>query len=249
MRRWFSILALLTVCATAKAQYNAGSAYTFSRWWAAKASGGDIPVADGLYGYWTFDSDFTDSVGTNDLAAYSSGAEDPVIASGLIGNAVFFNGQSNRVLQVTNFPANFSSSGSATFCAWVRSFEYTAVLGDLGKSTSSSLYPYQNTKIYTDFFLNYRIGPATAVGSVTNWTLLTIRSDGTATNGYQIWMGTNRIYAGQSYGAISNNAIFMLGKNDTSGMYFDGFFDDVRLYDRAITDEEIETLVEWGESQ
>ena len=215
----------------------------------------------GPIAHWTFDEGSGqtagDSVGTNDgTLGSTSGAEssDPtwVCVSG--GNALDFDGTDDYVFVSDSASLNFGT-GDFTVALWVNSNqaqvvnEWPKLVEKFTSSPSTQGYrlmSYQSTDSPNAAFsiasggtgatvestVNIRDGLWHHVGGVKTSTELRIYIDGSLS-------GTP---ASHSLGTTSNSADLVFGRTLTSTDFVEGNMDDVRLYERALSADEISTL-------
>ena len=216
----------------------------FASHWLDKAT-----LVEGLVAHWNLDGDANDTVGGNHGTVYGN----PVWTGGQFGGALNFDGDGDYVdcgndssLNLTN---NFSIS------AWFNSDGAGPVV--LICICKGNVPAYQSGGAYTILYVpgngtlsfyvrnssNSDVGYATAavplnewthvVGTFSNGNIIIYKNGAFATDGY---LGTSTIH--------SNNDPLGIGAEGDGGMPFKGRIDDVRIYDRVLSEAEAEELTE-----
>jgi hypothetical protein len=210
----------------------------------------------GLVGHWTFDGkdigpnilDRSGSGNAGNLDFGSSGNTATTTAPGRIGQAMEFDGTDDKIGIADNATLDFGT-GSFTVVAWVKAeggdgrivYKYDNV------STTRGFMLLVNASIQADFKLfdtggssqaNVGGGPLTDVSD--GWHHVVGVRDGTATRIY-----IDGIEKDNNTGAtadVSGTTEMRIGADIFNDKWFDGILDDVRIYDRALSDDEITRL-------
>lgn len=201
--------------------------------------------------WWKFESSGTDSSG-NGLTCTTSGS--PTFSSAQLGNGMVLNG-TNQHCTVSN-TALLSPSSALTIAAWVNySTAHTGTMAILSKDDDAGSaggqyslglqYDTTGAKRYARFEVVTSSIPA----RITNNTLLNastwVHIAGTY-DGRMMAMYINGVLT-NSYpfaGTMSDNGIGVyIGERNTGGQHFGGTLDDVRLYDVALSQEEIQAIM------
>lgn len=207
-----------------------------------------ITIADtqkGLIGHWKFDGDTKDST---PYGNHGTVIGSPVPADDRHSQsekAYTFNGTDSGI-SLGNLNEYFTTEGTISF--WVK--ETSAVTGtpsrtgiiSFGTSPHNSHYPWTNGLAYFDVFKTVRVNDISLSEQIdrTQWHLVTITSK-PGVNGWKLYQNTELVYQTTGDASVSLPANALLGKSTTS-YYLDGQMDDVRIYNRAISIDEITRL-------
>lgn len=158
--------------------------------------------------------------------------------------ALHFDG-SDDYISITNLSASISST--ATVCLWVKLDVATpaasAQTGLMGITTTlASHYPYTDGSAYLGVLRNNRVNSITLPGGVTRtaWHHVAIVTQ-TGANGWKLYVNGDLVTqtTGETLGTI---AYWVVGYSGF-GHYLDGSIADVRVYDDAKTEADIETIM------
>lgn len=163
--------------------------------------------------------------------------------TGKYGNALSFNGTSNYVT-INDSPSLDLTSGM-TLEAWVKPSTLSGWRTVMMKEKSGNLVYalYANTdsnkpsgEIYTTGNRDVRASSALIT---TDWKHVAVTYDGTV---LKFYIDGNEVGSTTTSGniAVSNNAL-RIGGNTVWGEYFKGLIDEIRIYDRALSQPEIVT--------
>lgn len=216
------------------------------------------PTNLGLAGYWKFDegsgSAIFDSSGRNNHGT-TSGAFAATFIDGKRGKALSFDGTNDYVSVPRNSILNSTIDGSHTVSMWIRNSQVTTVdrlfgMPDATSGTHAVLLNYTSVGK-----VSYYEGSGADVNSLLSttadlnngkWRHLVFQLDGT----------TMRIYVDgvldssrTMVAATLSDENLYIGRTrgiDASDQYFNGLIDDVRIYNRALSAQEIRTLYQSG---
>ena len=209
--------------------------------------GGDLGV--GLVAFYQFDetggTSAADSSGNNRTATLVGGA---TFSTGLQNNAVTLNG-SNGYVSLPN--GIVSGLMSFSICAWVNLSAGTAWsrIFDFGTGTTAYMFLTPNSGVGVRFSIT--IGgngqeqqvkaPALATGSWQQVAVTLAANTGTLyVNGAQVAQNTSMTLNPANLGTTTQN---WLSRSQCAGdPYLDGQIDNFRIYDRALTAAEVQTL-------
>ncbi|HNT30360.1 MAG TPA: DUF2341 domain-containing protein, partial [bacterium] len=210
-------------------------------------------VTDGLVSWWKFDegtgTTAYDAMGLNDLtldAIYT-----PTWATGQIANALDFESSSNQYAYAAD-SASLSITGDLTLSAWIKPESVTAatIFAIAGKVQSSdadySFIQYgDELRLYIDSNSDYSTTDAVNLSTGTWYHVAAIYSATDATIRFYV---NGEEYASTVTGTIPNaiadtsNALYIAGIPSMiwpPGSSYDGIIDSLKLYNRALTPEDI----------
>ncbi len=242
-----------------KTLYNAGE----SKINASQNSIGGSSLNNGLVGIWSFNSkDLSDKVydrsGNGHDGYFIGGATSSAKKIGKVGQAINFDGVNDSVLVAHSSLLDLDMTETATFSFWINKTSASATAGPIYKRTSGS--PGYSIDILTTgavsfsigdlFSNNNRVGYETSsTMNLNQWYHVVVTYDGSITStGIKIYFDgvlqpmTNAFdnYGG---GSSSNGFDFSLGARETgTARLLDGKMDEVRMYNRVLSDSEIKQL-------
>ncbi|MGC8993623.1 MAG: LamG domain-containing protein [Candidatus Aenigmatarchaeota archaeon] len=189
-----------------------------------------LPMDEG-YGNYTYDYSGNKNNGTLYNNTQVCGGIDacPLWTNGKIGKAISFDGLDDFVL-IKN--AESLNPSRITVSLWVFPNSFNSVL--LSKNFSSYELRTDNSN-FVQFYINETYANS-SFPLTNNWHYLVGRFNGTS-----IDIFINATLAGSksySFSIPSNNLDLTIAKNP-SGLFFNGTIDEVRIYNRALTEEEI----------
>ena len=209
---------------------------------------------DGLVGWWPFNGNANDESG-NGYDGEEFGASYSSDRFGFENKAIALDGVDDYV-----FIGDYSSFNLDTFSISLWYFEVSiptpvyAAHTMISKSTSNSGeigYRIDTSGDGTDYFVQSQLGfPVPGSGFVNfpptvldNWTFVTVVKSGANVTGYKNGepIGSNT----ELSALISNNSPLLFGAvtdQNLIGGFFDGKLDDIGMWNRALTDEEIHNL-------
>jgi N-acetylneuraminic acid mutarotase len=213
----------------------------------------DVRYDPNLVAYWKLDDGAgsetaADSSGNGNTATLGStptgDTNDPTWGAGKIGGALDFDGIDDyALLDIADWVAT-----EYTVALWVRA-------GALGQGVSTGIFANNdgspsgaNLQMDVDggnpgdYRINYG-GTILAIGQASlDWSFLTVTYDGSYVRSY-----IDGGYVGSDFtgppSAGTDFTHYVFGRSRAGGLYFDGFIDDVRVYDRALSAAEIADLI------
>jgi hypothetical protein len=204
-----------------------------------------------LLGYWKLNSDATDSSG-NGLTLSGTA---PTYVTGLFSNAGDFETSSSQYLSVS--ASSLRVAGSQSFTAWVNveSWDASAQLRVMAVSDSGAAnYVSLTTITSSGNKFSFQVsGLSAEVVSDNNyltgvWYFLAGIYN-SSTNKLTLWINDTKKeinITGTHTAGTGDFAIARLGSYTASTTYFDGIIDDVSMWGRALTDDEILTIYKTG---
>lgn len=196
----------------------------------------------GLVGYWHFDegsgASTTDASGWGNNGNLVSSPAWQIGSNCKSGSCLSFNGTSNYI----SVPAsNTINPSKLTIAGWfnVNTFSSAAEQGFLDKESQYGVYIWSN-KIEFDLSYSWN-GQQYASATITpgNWYFVATTFDGT---NQKIYLNGSLLQSFNAPGSISTNGnIIAIGSGGAngSGYRFNGFIDEVRVYNRTLSASEI----------
>lgn len=198
-----------------------------------------MALQDNLVSYYKLDGDATDSVASNNGTV--NGAT--TTTSGKINGAYDFDGDNDYI----SIPAGVIAQAAFTLSFW----EYSDGTTNSGYFASDSNDPanlFLRRGDSTPGDLNGMVGDSSSFQvTVTRqqWNFIVITNDNSGN--YEVWVnGSKEISESGSNFAGLNNALY-LGNRQDLGRDFDGKIDEVGIWDRVLTDEELGELYNNGD--
>jgi hypothetical protein len=221
----------------------------------------NVPIATnpdlqtGLVGHWTFDGpkliqNATDSSGQGNTG-YLTNFTSTTTAPGVIGQALQFDGVNDNVEAPTS--SSLAFAGPVSLSAWVFprvSNVYQAIIVRTSSCDTRQFGYFLSQGGTTQLFVSFgdAIGGLMTVSpgwTVNAWNHVVVVANGSDWRGY-----INGVHAGTSVASGVNTATAAstyLGLDQRCGNYrLNGFLDDARVYNRALSAQEIKRLYELG---
>ncbi len=213
-------------------------------------------VTDGLVAYWRLDETsgtIIDSVGTNNGTG-QNGIQ--YASTGIIGTAMGFDGDNDKIEVASG--GSIDNLESHTYSAWIYPITYgetdDGIIMENGNGAkqmrlfndSGEQSIRVNVGASTDAFAN---GVNNAI-ALNTWQHVAYTFDNTGDRIPHIYVNGQRIATsseGAASGGIdpdSSNDMVMGADSGTTGRAFKGRIDDVRIYDRALSADEVEKLAQ-----
>ncbi len=205
----------------------------------------------GLLGWWPLDSDAKDSSG---IGNHGTLVGNPTFGQGMVGPALVMNGTSQNV-QVPDNSSLHNFSNQITVTAWINPLDlgnsnyYRTIVAKFGPSDRKDLYLY--------LFVN--LGAALAGPRGTDWTPdipieigawahVALTYDGSTMVLYKngVAMATLGVTGNLMLPDASSNGPLFIGYNTSWIEYFSGRMDDVRLYNKALSEQQIQDVITKG---
>jgi len=214
----------------------------------------ELNLQKGLVGHWTMD-DADTSAGT--LYDRSSNDNHGTIVNGpidinnsIIGDSYIFTGVSDKkYIDIPDSVQNNIDGGQeASLSVWMKLPYNSASDGDdtgpfsfQGSNTSNTHWVWTNSDGYFPTFRDSRIDNiSTSTIELTEWHRLTITTE-PGSNGWKLYINDNVHFSTSGQQTVSANDQALIGFNNASH-YFNGEMSDFRLYNRALSEEEISAL-------
>lgn len=213
---------------------------TIASW---RASTTSLKADSNLKGYWRLESNYTDS----SASAYTlTGNNTPTDVTGKWGNAKQFASASSQSATIASASApNLEISGSQTWSCWYKKTSGT----DHPIMSKSDATPTNLKRIYSDSSNKIVF---TLTGISTNVTSSNAIADGvwshicgvydTTNTKLKIWVDGVKTEVTATGTANATGGQFALGRDGDYASYANGVIDDAAIFDRALTDEEVQIL-------
>lgn len=219
----------------------------------------DLIPSLGLVGYWAFNEtngtiafDLSSSSNNGTLVNLNSGNR----VSAVWGNGIFFNGTNGSVTLSNNLGGDFSLSlwvkTTQVFQENDQTYNGTGIIwSDVGGAANDFILGGTRNANGTNRFSFFTGNPDSSLNGTRNisdgkWThLAVVRSKAT---------GARRIYVNGALEAsdtsgtnqLTANPVIVIGGNTSGGRYFRGVMDEVRAYNRLLSDVEVAQLAQSG---
>ncbi len=203
-------------------------------------------LASGLAGYWRFEEDggdeAYDSSGHGNTAVFN-GMDETAWGTGQIGGGLFFDGVDDY-LEVEDSDG-LSLAGDMTITAWIYPTDFVGVNGIVGKTENNVPSPYDFYTTQTTGTLRFYVGDGESFQFIESTDALTtgewqhvvaVRSGNT---GRLYINGEPKGSGSLSVSAVDDNGTLRIGSRDDGLTKMKGGLDDVRIYNRVLSDTEI----------
>jgi len=212
-------------------------------------SGGTIPspsteLSQGLAGYWKLDGDANDSSGNDN---HGTLINTPVFVTGQIGQAVSFPGDASKYVQIGN--KSTLNNQTFTMSAWVNPASLSKQIGIIsgGNGAPGLRITSSGVALMADNSKTICIGASTLL-QAGSWVLVTVTHDSTS-NVVRLYANGTDITPSASCAAHAFSFTQANWKIGTNVFYpFNGYIDDVRIYNRALSASEVSQLYTAGQS-
>jgi len=209
-------------------------------------------ITNGLVGWWRLNGNATDSISGSVGAVF--GASPTSGQNGQGGTAYSFNG-SNTYISIVNNPAVGNLTNNLTIGAWVRANNTTSIgtivsSSRIGTANGIALSTLSNSTARFTTLGVRDYNSSTAVYAANSWEfIVAVMSSNNVTyfvNGIQRDTITHTVG-----GSINSDDPLYIGAGTVTGgtaltSPFQGSIDDVRIYNRALSPSEIQTLFNGG---
>jgi hypothetical protein len=217
---------------------------------AKMAQANTTSLASGLVGYWTLDGNQTnwatgqtyDASGQGNTGQLISMSTTTSSVIGKIGQALSFFNSTSRV-KLSSDPVGTSA---ATLCAWLYPI-HNSGQANIFSNTKFQVLRGLSGQIYgSSDNVTFPTSPNN-VAPLNKWTHTCVTRDASGTWNFYI-NGAHSGTANQSSGTptAGNNSQTYIGQSQGLGASFLGYLDDVRIYNRALSAQEIQQLYKMG---
>ena len=169
--------------------------------------------------------------------------------AGYVGTgALDFDGTDDYVSMPAAAATALHGGTEASISLWIKkdAIQYGFLQLSGYASANGCLYPYDTaTKVYLDVFKTARFGPIEMNSSVLEWHHLVITTKPGA-NGYKVYQNGVLAYQNTGEATVATDYLnFEIGRN-SGGRYCDGKIDEVSIFNKVLTQAEIEILYNKG---
>ncbi len=212
-------------------------------------------IDTGLKGYWSFNGkDISGTTAYDRSGAGNNGTltNGPAVTPGKIGQALEFDGSNDRVA-IASSGAALNLTSALTYSAWI--YPQTFGGGSLGRIIdknvgNSGVFLVDNSNITSGLGFGYNGGGLVSSNSnaitLNKWQHVVVTYNSGTVAFYVD--GTLNIGGLSAGGLASDTGAFAIGErsNGAADRGFDGYIDEVRVYNRALTAGEISALYNAG---
>jgi PKD repeat protein len=197
---------------------------------------------NGPVAFYNFEGNSTTTV--TDLSGYGNhGAikEAAIVTDGRFGKALSFDGVNDLV--TINDSASLDLSAKFTLEAWVKPAAIkrsSVIFKEQPGSSTYNLYAYEDADLWSSSFndgLNEHVTSSTNALPINQWTHIVSTYDGAKLQLYK--NGVLESSSAQSGPIKISEGVLQIGGNSIWGEYFQGYIDEVKVYNRALTTAEI----------
>ena len=208
-------------------------------------------LTDGLVSFWSLD-DTTDATSTNDLTNNNS----VTFVTGKVGNAADFESSSSQYLSISDASQSGLEPSEISIAFWYKPESCTSEATQISKWDSSATWSYamkasngacDNLDAYVSDSSSNLTHIRNAWASTGVWAHIVFTYDNTS--GGELWIDGSSVGTDTSTRTIFNgNAPFAIGAayGTSPARYFDGIIDEVGVWDHALSQSEIDTLLKSG---
>ena len=190
-----------------------------------------------LIAHYKLDGNAEDAVGDN----HGTVVGEVNWVDGKIGQCGNFNGSTDYVAN-TSISDYLHNKKEASIAMWVKkdAIQYGFVQLSGYANSNGNLYPYQTeTKVYLDIFRTNRLGPIYMNSSVLEWHHFVVTQK---PGKWCLYQNGVLVHEAGANDYISTDYLnFEIGRN-SGRRYANGKFDDVRIYDHALSKKEVKDL-------
>jgi hypothetical protein len=203
-------------------------------------SGGDIYSSEGLVAHWKFDDGSggtaTDSAGTNN-GTLNGG---PTWTAGRIDGALSFDGVDDYVVAA---PVAALASETLTAQAWIRTSEYAGIFNPiLTQNTGDGYYFYVDSGrpvFYVKVGAIFKRAISPEAINANQWYHVAGTNDG---SNLKLYVNSQLKDSADSTGFLGVSSNVHIGL--ASGFYYNGLIDDVRIYNRTVSEREFQDMAD-----
>jgi hypothetical protein len=217
---------------------------------AQTAQGQYLP--DGLKAYWRMEDNFNDSSLSATYGGTGSGTEPIAFEAGKFGQAVKLDGNDQKITVTGGEPGDLSfAGGSMTLSAWFRVDAFDTEWQALAAQGENNNWRIHRSALTQNFAYQGGNGDitASAAASDAGWHHIVAISD--KENGTKLYQdGVLVASSATAANLTTNGKRVIIGDNpDALAREFEGAIDDLALWSRALTEEEVMAIYNGGEGK
>jgi len=210
-----------------------------------------LNLAQGLVGYWKMDEGASPSIDSSGNGSSGAWQNSPSAVAGKYDKAISLNAYTNTYIDVGNISNLNFGTGDFTISSWINPADMGAWEVIAAKGTTATGYSIRvNTWNTSDKTIVFKCGSGT--GDVTTstdsitfsvWQHITVtRKSGIVT----IYLNGTNVKAQSCPDDLSTSSNFQIGRFTDSFGYYNGSIDEVRIYNRALSPQEVIKLYNWA---
>ncbi len=210
------------------------------------------PVKDGLVGHWTFDGHVSDVFGENHGKINGNPQYDK---DGQLGYSMDFDGEGDYIggyinaetieneFSVSFWEKNLFCNSSSDCYHAICIYNGDSIKFGLSFSDGSGVYDHRLICYSDAWSTDYILTDVDSFdGTSSNWRYITVTYQNSEVKVYFDGnLVANNTTSGGSFGG-SNDDSFLFGKRKTADIFLTGKIDDIRIYDKALSSEEVNLL-------
>jgi hypothetical protein len=212
----------------------------------------DGETFDGMLAYFTFDDE--ESGFSSEFAKATSNGTNSLSTDAVKGNSLYLNGSGSNYLNVTDIDGNSLLTGldEATITFYAKHSGTSWPLF-IAPNADAQSYPYEHyvgilfngSNVTVERYNNNGARPATiaATTAENTWKRYTLVIKENSTILYVDGVATELSSSYKLTDILGSNSVFQIGKaNWGSGEFFTGYIDEFAIYNRALTEQEINAI-------
>ena len=171
--------------------------------------------------------------------------------TGKFGGALSFNGEGDYALTAADMQASFAG-GDITAAVWIKPAAGGVVIDELGQHELEGGWHDSQIEIMDDGEVKVRVWQieGLSIGKIkmNEWHHVVMRynSKDQSLDGFVDGIKAESKVSGEKKWSDSGNTYYAFGAKDSTnlgqGAFFKGLMDDIRIYNRALTDDEVKLL-------